>query len=114
MKKLFRFLDFLFVILCEITLIDRINIGVVEITQIKYEVFYISEGYGLQLISYSTKILLTLKIETLRPIQTAGQGIKSAVDFSPRVKFILSLEGGFAYAYNWRIFKHMQGIYKDA
>ena len=47
-------------------------------------------------------------------IKTAGQGIKSAVDFPLRVKFILSLEGGFAYAYNWRIFKHMQGIYKDA
>lgn len=47
-------------------------------------------------------------------IQTAGQGIKSAVDFPLRVKFILSLEGGVAYAYNRRIFKHMQGIYKNA
>ena len=46
--------------------------------------------------------------------ETYRQGIKSAVDFPLRVKFILSLEGGFAYAYNWRIFKHMQGIYKNA
>lgn len=32
--------------------------GHVEITQIKYEVFYISEEYGLQFIFYSTKMLL--------------------------------------------------------
>ena len=57
---------FLFVILCERILtafvwnnsIDRINMGHVEITQIKYEVFYISEEYGLQFIFYSTKMLL--------------------------------------------------------
>lgn len=48
------------------------------------------------------------------PIRKVLQSVKSAVDFPLRVKFILSLEGGFAYAYNWRIFKHMQGIYKNA
>lgn len=55
-----------------------------------------------------------LEGEAFCTIQTAGQGIKSAVDFPLRVKFILSLEGGFAYAYNWRIFKHMQSIYKNS
>ncbi len=42
------------------------------------------------------------------------QGIKSVVDFPLRVRFILKLERGFVYAYNWRIFKYMQGIHKNA
>ena len=49
----------------------------------------------------------TMPDENLVNFLNCHTDIKTAVDFPLRVKFILSLEGGFAYAYNWRIFKYM-------